>query len=106
MRAIIQLTIVMTSCLALSGCSICARGFLDDYATVGGKWERADPTTGRVGSVFSDPGTSLNSAADLSSNYEQSENMVYDEYSPALLPEDIDAQALPGYDGGMIILGE
>ncbi len=39
----------------LSGCTICAPGYLDDYATVGGKWQRTDPTSGRVGSPFSDP---------------------------------------------------
>lgn len=39
----------------LSGCTICAPGYLDDYATVGGKWQRTNPTSGRVGSPFSDP---------------------------------------------------
>ena len=42
--------------IALSGCAISQEGFLQDYATVGGKWQRSDPTSGRVGSVFSDPG--------------------------------------------------
>ena len=32
---------------------MCARGYLDDYATVGGKWQRSDPINGRVGSIFS-----------------------------------------------------
>jgi hypothetical protein len=27
---------------------------MDDYATIGGKWQRSDPTEGRVGSPFSD----------------------------------------------------
>jgi hypothetical protein len=31
---------------------------MDDYATVGGRWNRMDPTRGRVGSAFSDPGVS------------------------------------------------
>ncbi|MCA9134938.1 MAG: hypothetical protein KDA45_17335 [Planctomycetales bacterium] len=47
--------------MLVSGCSLCAPGFLDDYATVGGKWQRSDPTQGRVGSVFSDPGTTIGS---------------------------------------------
>ncbi len=38
---------------------MCSRGFLDDYATVGGKWQRADQTHGRVGSIFSDPGSTV-----------------------------------------------
>ena len=47
--------IAMTS--LFSGCSICPPGYLDDYATIGGRYQRLNPTTGRVGSVFSDPGT-------------------------------------------------
>ncbi|MFN3190900.1 MAG: hypothetical protein ACE361_10290 [Aureliella sp.] len=39
-----------------AGCSLCPEGYLDDYATVGGKWPRANPTHGRVGSVLSDAG--------------------------------------------------
>ena len=42
---------------------MCAPGFIDDYATVGGKWQRSDPTQGRVGSVFSDPGTTIAAGA-------------------------------------------
>ncbi len=47
------------SCVISSGCSMCSRGFLDDYATVGGKWQRSDPAQGRVGSIFSDPGSTV-----------------------------------------------
>jgi hypothetical protein len=42
--------------LLVGGCSICETGYIDDYATVGGKWQRAHPTQGRVGSPFSDSG--------------------------------------------------
>lgn len=42
---------------------MCAPGFLDDYATVGGKWQRSDPAQGRVGSIFSDPGTTIAAGA-------------------------------------------
>lgn len=42
--------------LASTGCNLCCPPYLDDYATVGGKWARSNPTQGRVGSVFSDPG--------------------------------------------------
>ncbi|GIW99366.1 MAG: hypothetical protein KatS3mg111_2699 [Pirellulaceae bacterium] len=48
-------TVTLASLLVLSGCAIGHPGFLDDYATVGGKWERTDPVEGRVGSIFSDP---------------------------------------------------
>lgn len=58
MRTIVLLTWGMGLALS-SGCSMCAPGFLDDYATVGGKWQRSDPTQGRVGSIFSDPGSSI-----------------------------------------------
>ncbi len=46
-----------------SGCSMCAPGYLDDYATVGGKWQRSNPTCGRVGSVFSDAGETISAGA-------------------------------------------
>lgn len=41
---------------AAAGCQLCCPPYMDDYATVGGKWSRLDPTRGRVGSAFSDPG--------------------------------------------------
>lgn len=63
MRTIVLLTLGLGLTLS-SGCSMCAPGFLDDYATVGGKWQRSDPTQGRVGSIFSDPGSSIASGAD------------------------------------------
>lgn len=56
MRALTCVLLVITS-IPLVGCTICPPGYLDDYATVGGRYQRLDPTTGRVGSAFSDPGT-------------------------------------------------
>jgi hypothetical protein len=47
-----------------TGCNLCCPPYMDDYATVGGKWARANPTEGRVGSAFSDPGT-LTASAEL-----------------------------------------
>ncbi len=38
------------------GCQLCCPPYMDDYATVGGKWARANPPDGRTGSAFSDPG--------------------------------------------------
>lgn len=58
MRTIVLLASGLALALS-SGCSMCAPGFLDDYATVGGKWQRSDPTQGRVGSIFSDPGSTV-----------------------------------------------
>lgn len=41
--------------IACPGCALCPPGYLDDYAAVGGVWQRSDPACGRVGSIFSDP---------------------------------------------------
>lgn len=54
MRVWLSLLLLPT---AFVGCTICPPGYLDDYATIGGRYQRLDPTTGRVGSAFSDPGT-------------------------------------------------
>ena len=62
MRVILLLAMSLGFSLA-SGCSMCAPGFLDDYATVGGKWQRGDPTQGRVGSIFSDSGSTIAAGA-------------------------------------------
>ncbi len=49
--------ILLATGVALStGCTMCCPPYLEDYATVGGKWSRANPTDGRVGSAFSDTG--------------------------------------------------
>ncbi len=48
-------TIALAS-MSLTGCTLCCPPYMDDYATVGGKWARANPTDGTVGSAFSDPG--------------------------------------------------
>lgn len=83
-----------------TGCTMCCPPYLDDYATVGGKWARTNPTDGRVGSAFSDPNISTVSGTVVA------------------FPENIDA--VPEYSGefetvpmgteaqedGVIILGE
>ena len=51
---------------------MCATGYVDDYATVGGKWQRSNPTHGRVGSIFSDAGTTISDATE--------EGVVVEEY--------------------------
>lgn len=40
------------------GCSTCCGPYDYDYPTLGGALQRAYPTTGRVGSIYSDPYTS------------------------------------------------
>lgn len=38
------------------GCTMCSTDHMCDYAGVGGKWQRGNPTCGRVGSPLSDAG--------------------------------------------------
>lgn len=114
--------------LSSTGCSICAPGFLDDYATVGGKWQRADPSTGRVGSIFSDPGSTVQAGTQHSVGgssygdqqfgafedydnqgaieyYEDSSN--YGELQPGEFYDDGTLPAEQGtYEDGTIILGD
>lgn len=46
-------TLFVSSTLFISvGCSMCSDPFDYTYAAFGGKWQRADPYSGRVGSLF------------------------------------------------------
>jgi hypothetical protein len=53
-------TLTMLALAALSavttGCTMCDTAHLHDYGGVGGKWQRGNPTWGRVGSSLSDAG--------------------------------------------------
>ncbi len=49
--------------LGASGCTLSPPGYMDDYATIGGKWQRTDPVEGRVGSPFSDSSVMFGHAA-------------------------------------------
>ena len=62
MRAWLTAILIGCGAMGLTGCSMCSPGFLDDYATVGGKIQRINPTEGRMGSPFSDPGTTFPSS--------------------------------------------
>jgi hypothetical protein len=53
----INLFTVSLVCMSMFGCSMCCGPTDFDYATFGGKHQRSNPSWGRVGSVFSDPGT-------------------------------------------------
>jgi hypothetical protein len=72
MRTAIAILLVAAGTVS-SGCSLCAPGYLCDYAGVGGKWQRSDPENGRVGSILSDP----NSVAGAGS---PSAEVIVDEY--------------------------
>jgi hypothetical protein len=54
----LRFLLAVVSVSFLAGCNLCCPGYMDDFATVGGKWARTNPTEGRVGSVFSDTGSS------------------------------------------------
>ena len=69
MRSGFNLAILASTMFVLSGCALCPPGYLDDYAAVGGKWQRTDPASGRVGSVFSDPGTSVSTGISTGTTY-------------------------------------
>lgn len=82
--------------VSMSGCALCPPGYLEDYATVGGKWQRSDPTTGRVGSILSDPGSTV-ASGQPSAYYEgtvtySDENVIYE------------GESIPSYDGAEIIM--
>ncbi|HBE71147.1 MAG TPA: hypothetical protein DDW52_23625 [Planctomycetaceae bacterium] len=60
-----HIIIACFACIVIAthtGCAICPPGFIDDYGAVGGKWERVNPTHGRVGSTLSDPGSVIGAA--------------------------------------------
>ena len=66
------------------GCSLCPPGYLDDYGAVGGKWERTNPTTGRVGSILSGDSSVVHQAGEvyLDDTYHESDSgTVYEDYS-------------------------
>ena len=50
-------TLLMVSLLVTSGCAICASPGDYDYSAYGGRWQRVDRSTGRVGSALDSAGT-------------------------------------------------
>ena len=59
------------------GCSMCRTDHMCDYAGVGGKWQRGNPTCGRVGSTLSDAGGyDTGSVAQSGANYGDSWGLV------------------------------
>lgn len=63
--------LLVTAITLCSGCNLCCPPYMDDYATIGGKWQRAHPSEGVVGSAFSDPGVTM--AGTYSSGHESAE---------------------------------
>ena len=55
MRCFSMLSLLTT----MTGCAICCSPEDYTYATFGGKYERVDPSYGRVGSIYSDPNATL-----------------------------------------------
>ncbi len=93
--------------LLSTGCTLCAPGYLCDYAGVGGKWQRSDPENGRVGSIFSDP-NSVVAASHGSASHHPAEAASPIEIYPEALDQSIlePSMGVPADEGGVIILGE
>lgn len=102
------------------GCSMCDTGHMCDYAAVGGKWQRSNPTCGRVGSILSDAGAYQSGRAiEASNNYGDawgimdSEFMQPDEHGSStlmpnqLFPEDLlqDGPVEMQPEAGSILIG-
>ncbi len=51
--------VLLVAMASSTGCNLCCPPYMDDYATIGGKWQRSHPSEGVVGSAFSDPGVSM-----------------------------------------------
>lgn len=92
--------------LATSGCALCPPGYLEDYAAVGGKWQRSDPACGRVGSIFSDPNSTYHESDGGETVYDTTvDNAVVTPesyYGDETYYED----AISDYGDDVIILGE
>ena len=107
MRTVVAFLLVAVSSVS-SGCSLCAPGYLCDYAGVGGKWQRTDPENGRVGSIFSDP----NSVVGASAQVTNEEPYEYEEVVPRedSVLEPASTESVVGEpvatEAGVIILGD
>ncbi len=106
--------LLFASMVILTGCSICAPGYLEDYATVGGKWQRADPAYGRVGSILSDPGSTVVDPVNGQIVEAVPGNAMSDPtYAAPIVDGEIYESVVPGesftdpsYGEGVIILGD
>ena len=95
--ALIAIAFVLT----LTGCSMCCGPFDYDYPTFGGKHLRGNRSHGRVGSVLSDPLTTLsgpNADSNLTPPPEPLESPSNDEEDDDLLEDDLLDDSLDGDD--------
>jgi hypothetical protein len=56
MSRLLALSFVVGMAALSNGCAMCCAPFDWDYPCVGGRWERHNPTSGRVGSAFDEAG--------------------------------------------------
>lgn len=109
MRTAIALLLVAVGSVS-SGCSLCAPGYLCDYAGVGGKWQRTDPENGRVGSILSDPNSVVGAGAQSSPNAAEvidGETYEYEEVVPSddSIMETSSSEPVAS-EAGIVILGD
>lgn len=104
MRTAIAILLVAVGSVS-SGCSLCAPGYLCDYAGVGGKWQRTDPENGRVGSILSDPNNVVGASAQ---SIEVTNGETYDNEGTINSGESVleTSNLPPTTDEGVIILGD
>ncbi len=102
------LTIMIASS---TGCSMCAPGYLCDYAGVGGKWQRTNPECGRVGSTLSDAGEVMSDVV-VASAVQPSEGVMMDvpdglefENNGDSGPVEVMPELVPAVEDGVILLG-
>ena len=69
------------------GCTMCNTEHMHDYGGAGGKWQRGNPTCGRVGSILSDAGAMHSeTAVGFGETYGDSWNLIEGEPTPADQP--------------------
>lgn len=93
---------------------MCTTAHMYDYAGAGGKWQRGNPTCGRVGSILSDAGATENgSAVGFGEHYGDSWGLIEGEPTPAgdavqgeFFPEEtLDDGAMVMPEPGSIMIG-
>ncbi len=108
----IKLAFAVTIMIASStGCSMCAPGYLCDYAGVGGKWQRTNPECGRVGSTLSDAGEVMSDVV-MASTTQPIDGPIMDAPGGLEFEDNGDAgsievmpELVPAVEDGVILLG-
>ena len=95
---------VAASLMLSSGCTLCAPGYLCDYAGVGGKWQRSDPENGRVGSILSDPNSFVSANPNAAPVVSEAEVTYPDGPSGESILEP--GMEISTSDEGVVILGD